>query len=634
LSQNPSPSSAPPALAANAFLSLTLHAHLPWVIHNGTWPHGTEWLYDAAAETYLPLLRILANLERDGLALHCNLSLSPILLEQFAHPTFRSEFPGYLGRKIGAAREDEAYFRQSGDQHLAYLARYWQHFFTQALEDFNALDRDLIAGFRRFQSAGLISLITSCATHSYLPLLGTDESVLAQVRTGIAAHRRHLGSAPRGLWSPECGYRPAGLWQYPVAPEGSPAPPAFDRIGVEQALSASGIDFFFADTHLIQNPAQNPARATSPARSLYHPLHVDPGGDKPPTVPKSRFPPITVFPRDPQTAAQVWSAENGYPGDPSYLDFHKKRFPGGHRYWKVTGDPVDITGKHPYDPQQAAERVREHARHFVQLVAGTLADTLADTLTADLAAASAKTSRSPRPTRSTPTPPILCALFDADLFGHWWFEGPQWLEAVVRAVRDHNDAASDHNNAVSDHSSSSSDHTNASGTHKKASLTRLELIDCTRYLQLAPPTGHIALREGSWGAGGDNQVWINPATAWTWSHIYAAELTTRTLATQGHWRGDLLGTRILAQLCRELLLLESSDWQFLITTGGARDYAERRFNTHNRQFLELKDLYAVWQTAHALTEAQHERLAEIERRDSIFPDLDPTLWIEASPAAP
>jgi len=242
------------------FLALTLHAHLPWVINHGTWPHGIEWLHEAAAETYLPLLRVLANLERDGIPANFNINLSPILLEQLAHPVFIAEFPKYVTRKIVAAREDEAYFIQAGEAHLAETARFWHRFFTTALDDFNALGGDIIRGFRRFNDAGLIEIITCGATHGYMPLLGTDESVRAQVRTAVSTHIRHIGKHPKGIWAPEAGYRPAGFWNYPVLDAGATTPhPGFDRIGVEQALSESNIDYFFVDTHLVEESQRIPS---------------------------------------------------------------------------------------------------------------------------------------------------------------------------------------------------------------------------------------------------------------------------------------------------------------------------------------------------------------------------------------
>ncbi len=563
------------------YLTFTLHAHLPYVVNHGTWPHGMEWLHEAAAETYLPFLRMLRNLERDNIRFNCNLNLSPILLEQLSHPVFIAEFPNYLDRKIVAAREDEAFFIQSGETHLAETARFWHRFFSQALEDFLAYDRNIIAGFCHFNDTGLINIITCGATHGYMPLLGTDESVRAQIRTAVDTHIRHIGKHPRGIWAPECGYRPAGFWNYPVPnADGTPTPPGFDRIGVEQALSESDLDFFFVDTHLVEEGHRVPSpyelrngavptdeqteRMTHEGhRSLYQPYYVDGPYDK-------RYA-TTIFPRDPRTGVQVWSGETGYPGDGVYLDFHKKRWPGGHRYWRVTGPKVDLGDKLPYYPQQAAERVKGHASNYVHLVYEALKSGFNDNI-----------------------PPILCSPFDAELFGHWWFEGVLWLEAIARILHDYD--------------------------------TKLELISCAEYLDQYPRAGFIAMHEGSWGAEGNNQVWMNPETSWTYTHIYPAELYTRDVCTAGKWRDSALGTRIVKQLCRELLLLESSDWQFLITTGAARDYAEIRFLTHNDQFNEVKTIWQSFESAGTLTKAQDDRLAEIERRDGVFPDIDPGYW--------
>jgi 1,4-alpha-glucan branching enzyme len=571
----------------SAFLTFTLHAHLPYVVNHGTWPHGIEWLHEAAAETYLPLLRVLANLERDGIALHCNLNLSPILLEQLAHPVFKADFPRYVERKIVAACEDEAYFTSAGEAHYAELARFWHKYFSDALHDFEALDRDIIQGFRHFNDKGLIEIITCCATHGYMPLLGTDESVRAQVRTAVTVHQRHLGKHPRGIWAPECGYRPAGLWNYPITnPDGSPIAPGFNRIGVEQALSESDIDFFFVDTHLVEESARiaspyelhrgdvvrndNEPMTHNGYRRLYQPYYVDG-----PYAPEEKCYPATVFPRDPTTGIQVWSSDFGYPGDSNYLDFHKKRWPGGHRYWSVTGSHVDMADKQPYNPQAAAERTRAHASHFVHLVWEALNAAMSD-----------------------PVPPILCSPFDAELFGHWWFEGPAWLEAVARTLHDY--------------------------------PTGIQLTSCSEYLDHYPRAGFISMHEGSWGAEGTNHVWMNTETSWTYTHIYPAELYLRDVCTAGKWKDGApnqpLAERIVKQLCRELLLLESSDWQFLITTGAARDYAELRFETHNDQFNELKSIWQHFESNRTLTADQEIRLAAIELRDSIFLDIDPSLW--------
>ena len=574
------------------FLSFTLHAHLPWVVNHGTWPHGIEWLHEAAAETYLPLLRVLGNLERDGIALNCTLNLSPILLEQLAHPVFQADFPRYVERKILSAREDEAYFLSVSEYHYAELARFWQKYFTDALNDFNALGGDIIKGFRHFNDAGLIEIITCCATHGYMPLLGTDESVRAQVRTAVTAHQRHIGKHPRGIWAPECGYRPGGFWNYPVTQQdGSPIAPGFNRIGVEQAISESNIDFFFVDTHLIEESARTPSpyelrdnnvvvtkdesMTHNDSRRLYQPYYVD-GAH----TPDAQQHPVTVFPRDPTTGTQVWSGNFGYPGDSAYLDFHKKRWPGGHRYWSVTGSNVDMADKQPYDPARAAERTKAHASHFVHLAWEALHAAMHDAV-----------------------PPILSSPFDAELFGHWWFEGPQWLEAVARTLHDY--------------------------------PIGIRLTSGSQYLDQYPRAGFIQMHEGSWGAEGTNHVWMNPETSWTYTQIYPAELYLRDICTAATWKPDghafqPVAERLVKQLCRELLLLESSDWQFLITTGAARDYAELRFETHIDQFNELKSIYQHLAANQSITSEQEERLKAIEERDSIFPDIDPDFWAAGS----
>ncbi|SEG66099.1 1,4-alpha-glucan branching enzyme [Bryocella elongata] len=585
---------------SRGYLSFTLHAHLPWVVNHGTWPHGMEWLHEAAAETYLPLLRMLENLDRDGIALKCNLNLSPILLEQLAHPFFQAEFPRYLERKISAAREDESFFLSNHEHAYAVTARYWQRFFAAGLEQFQELGGRIHEGFRRFHERGSLEILTCAATHGYLPLLGTEESLRAQVRLAIQAHERHLGLTPRGMWIPECGYRPAGEWAFPVArADGQPFGPAFSRLGIEEILGESGLEFFLVDSHIVEEPsarvdavrgegAAAAARSSRPSavgnsrrlaqaphRRLYQPYYVGSAGQG--------HSPVAVFPRDPRTGLQVWSSDNGYPGDAMYLDFHKKRWPGGHRYWRVTGAGVDIADKQPYDPEAAKERIHSHASHFVDLVWKTL-----------------------EPAFNDGVPPVLSAPFDAELFGHWWFEGPQWLEEVARIL-----------------------HTEPTG---------LELVSGSSYLDRDKPAATIQMHEGSWGAGGNHQVWLNTETEWTYRELYAAEVAVREICEAGP--GRVAGPqremhhRVLQQLCRELLLLESSDWQFLITTGAARDYAEQRFRGHFGEFEELRSMLRVLAEGVDLTEAQLTRLAGIEERDSIFPEIDPGLWCRATQPVP
>ncbi len=546
------------------FFSFVLHAHLPYVLHHGTWPHGLEWLLEAAAETYLPLLRTVRRMRAEGLDLFLNISLSPVLLEQLSHPDFKAELPQYLQRKITSAQEDAAFFQQAEEQHLAALARHWEAFFTEALADLHALDGDLVSGFRAAEESGAVHLLTSAATHGYAPLLGTDEGVQAQFTTAVAAHKRHLHRHPQGVWLPECGYRPAGLWQFPVTPSGSDEIPAAQlRVGTEAALAAAGLRFTFVDTHLVEDgerrgPSEVPV-ATSAAKSIYRPYAVEEST-------------VAVFARDPRTAFQVWSSQFGYPGDFHYLDFHKKRWPGGHRYWRVTGAGLGMEDKQPYFSESAQGRSRAHAEHFVSLLAETL-----------------RTHQS-----ADRVPPMLCAPFDLELFGHWWHEGMMFVENVARVL--------------------------ARGDHGVQAAT------CAEYLDMYGTAGRIQMREGSWGAGGDNSVWLNGETTTLLARMYAAELAVRGASSSTAWSTEGDAGRIARQMCRELLLMQSSDWPTLITTGAARDYAERRFNGHADCFDVLLACWRQLASTGSITEQQGAVLAEAERLDGIFPEIDPAAW--------
>ncbi len=560
------------------YVTFALHSHLPYVVNHGTWPHGMEWLHEAAAETYLPLLKVFGELEQQGLALQANVNLSPILLEQLSHPEFKDEFPKYLLRKIKAAHKDADDFTVQNDPHMVNVSRFWLHFYEQALRQFDELGSNIIRGFQHFYDSGAIEIITCGATHGYFPLLGTDSSIRAQVKTGVETHERFFGRKPRGIWLPECGYRPAGTWEFPVMPDGSTRPPKpFYREGVEQILAEHGLQFFYVDTHLVDSstrftPYQLLAggipRAMEfveepPHKNFYRPYYAD-GPD--------RDAQVAFFTRDPRTSVQVWSGDQGYPGDPNYLEFHKKRWPGGNRYWRITGAKIDLGLKQPYDPAIALERTREHAKHFVRITTETL-----ERYGNNGAAAS-----------------ILTAPFDAELFGHWWFEGPEWLKNVALEFA--------------------------------KPESRIKLISCTDYLDQFPPAAYVALPEGSWGAESNNSVWLNEDTAWTWKHIYPAELAVQQMANSDLWRGNETATRLVKQICRELLLLESSDWQFLITTKAARDYAEKRFNTHLEQFRALLDTWRRFEVTHQISAEKLQELEAIELRDSVFPEIEPELW--------
>jgi len=542
---------------------LVLHAHLPWVLGHGRWPHGEDWLLEAAAECYLPILRVLDRIVVDGGSPRVTIGLTPVLCEMLASPRFKEDLVAYLDARRDLAGRDRVEFEAIGNRDAARLAASWSAFYGDAKRDFvETYGRDLPAAFRRLQEGGHVEVITSAATHGYLPLLGRDGAVEAQVATGVASYRRHFGRAPRGIWLPECAYRPGVRWSRPAGPAR-----AWDRPGLEDVLSRHGLRYFFVDTHLVAGgtplgtygdrfeeqlpPEARPATTASPNEA--HALVARRGKR------------IGVLARDPKSSVQVWSADYGYPGDGAYLEFHRKKGKAGLRYWRVTSRTLPLEDKMPYDPGAAEDRARAHADHFVATVRDTL--------------------RAHR--EATGRPGVVVAPFDTELFGHWWFEGPRWLEAVLRGLGG-------------------------------------ELATASEVLRRSPPSSVIRLPEGSWGQGGHHWVWLNPDTLWVWELVYRAEdAFAEVLQGTRRRRGDV--PRILRQLARELLLLESSDWPFLITTVSARDYAEARVKLHAATFDRLLSLVRTAMDG-PLPPGDAAWLAEIEARDPVFADIDPDAW--------
>lgn len=565
------------------YFTFVLHAHLPYVVAHGRWPHGMDWIHEAAAETYIPLLNVLNDLVDEGVSPRLTLGLTPVLCEQLRDGTFITEFQEYIKMKIEAAGADRDHFAKVDDARMVRLAEFWRETYGRVLSDFQQrYDRDIVGAFSNLQEAGHIEVMTSAATHGYFPLLSQDVSIQAQVRQGISTYERHFGRPPRGIWLPECAYRPRYPWKPPV--EGF-ADEAYPRKGVEEFLSENGLDYFIIDSHLLKG-----GRAIGvyiarfdALRQLwgqfekgYRPLPED--VTKNPyeaylvsSGPESKRP-VAVFTRDPKTGIQVWSGEWGYPGDGNYLDFHKKRFPGGLRYWRVTSAKSDLADKKVYYPEAVESRVQENASHFKDLLKGLLESHYSET---------GKRG-------------ILTAPFDAELFGHWWFEGPRWLYHVLKQV---------------------------------AADPELELTTCGRYLEEFPAETVISIPEGSWGEGGFHWIWLNEWTEWSWKHIYEAEKRMMALAEAfAHRTGESLLQRVLKQAARELLLLQSSDWQFLISTWSARDYAELRVALHAGDFGRLASIADTLGRGEKITPGDEAFLGAVEARDNLFPDLEPGWW--------
>jgi 1,4-alpha-glucan branching enzyme len=550
---------------------LILHSHLPLVLGHGRWPHGSDWLSEVTIGCYLPLLDVLQRKAAGGRRALLTINLTPVLCEQLAHPAYRPEIEAFLRQRLESVDENRAHFERTGQADLAALTRFWETTYARLLEQFAAIDGDVLGAFRRLADAGVLELITSAATHGYLPLLAREESIDLHLRVARAAHQRHFGAAPRGIWLPECGYRPRYEWTPPAGQLKGKV--RRRRRGLEEFLAPHGLEYFITDAHLLRG-----GEPLSAYRDYYPALRAVASGVEHPAYRRERSPhrPYVVasrggageavtFTRDPRTTMQVWSRDAGYPGEGVYLEFHKKHFPGGVRYWRVTDPKSDLGAKLIYDQKAARDASSVHAAHFVQLVCQVL---------------DGEVHRSSRPG-------MTCNPYDTELFGHWWFEGPAFLDSAL-------------------------DQLPAAGI----------LIDTlSGYLAVNPPSEAITLLEGSWGEGGDHRVWLNRDTEWTWEMAYAAEEEFWVLAAGIAWDGRPLLGRLMAQLARELLLLQSSDWQFLITTQAARNYAETRFAEHYAHFTRLA--HAIRQVAEgqSLSAADEAFLATREAQDFPFPDV-------------
>jgi 1,4-alpha-glucan branching enzyme len=553
--------------------TFVLHSHLPYCRLAGRWPHGEEWIHEAAAETYVPLLNALYDLREESVDYRLTLSVTPILAEQLADADVSRHFVHYLDEEIEAAERDIPRFGELEDAHLEYLARFYHSFYTQVRDSYlGRFGGNLVAALRELQDEGYVEIITSAATHGYLPLLARDSSIYAQLRTGADSYRRHFGRAPRAAWLPECAYRPAY-----IAEDGTVRP------ALEEFLAGLGIACFFAETHAIEGgrPVGKAAGdvAIGPYSAVKRPYVIPfaeqagPGGstfEAYYVVGSSQGltePPVAAIGRNDRTGRQVWSGDWGYPGDGDYREFHKKDDQSGLQYWRVTGPRVDLGAKDYYHPDWAQHKVREHAQHFAALV---------EQLLGEYHAQSGRYG-------------LIAANYDTELFGHWWFEGIDWIKEVLRLL---------------------------------ASSKVVDLTTASAFLAENKPERIMAIPESSWGVGGTHWTWDNPDTAFIWPLIHEAEQRMEHLVElYPQAEGDALV--VLNQAARELLLLESSDWPFLVTTGQAKQYALDRFHSHLARFRQLADMAEAGITPQA--RARAEELLEL---DKVFPDLD-YRWFKA-----
>lgn len=522
---------------ARGFLTLVLHAHLPYVRHPEYDCFFEEnWFFEALTEAYVPLVAMLDRLLDDQVNYRLTLSLSPTLITLLRDDLLRTRYLSHLSRLLELS--DKEIIRTQGQEGFQALAHWYQKNLFEIIKVYrDRYQGDLLTAFSKHRASGRLELITTAATHGYLPLLSNSPSVVrCQINTGIETFFDCFGYRPTGFWLPECGYYP----------------------GLENCLKDAGINYFFVDSHGILNASETPRSA------VYAPLDC---GNR-----------VCAFGRDPQSSRQVWSAEEGYPGDAVYREYYRDigfeldldyiapyildgttRVNTGFKYFQIGAEGAE---KEVYQPEIAREKARQHAAHFIRQRLQQIESLQA----------------------SQDLPPQIVAPYDAELFGHWWFEGPVWLEQVLRlAAREEN---------------------------------LLCLNTCREYLACFPEPQQATPSASSWGEQGYSSYWINESNDWIYPLIHkaAAEMEKLVADLQGLAVTELQ-RRALNQAVRSIMLAQASDWPFILKSGTTVEYARKRIIDHLARFNYLHDCIRK-------NRIDERYLTALEILDDIFPSLD------------
>jgi 1,4-alpha-glucan branching enzyme len=515
-----------------------LHAHLPYVRHP-EYPQFLEedWFFEALTETYIPIIRVLDGLLRDGVDYRLTMTLSPPLVSMMEDPLLVARYHRYLDRLVELARREVERTRKQ-DQQLAELAAYYLKDFSEIRAVFReTYGSRLVQAFRKHRDTGKLEIITCGATHGFLPLMDSvPQAVRAQVQIAADHYRRTLGRSPAGIWLPECGYLP----------------------GHEAYLREAGIQYSFVESHGLTDAEPRPTHGV-------HAPILTPGG-------------VAFFARDMESSRQVWSAESGYPGDVDYREFYKDvgwelpleeiedllgdgmRRNLGIKYYRVTGK-VGLDKKEPYVRSWALQKAATHAGHFLEGRQNQLKALAA----------------------SMDRPPIVVSPYDAELFGHWWYEGPDFLNFLFRKIHFDQDV--------------------------------VQPITPSEYLARHPECEEAQPPFCTWGARGYGEVWLNPGNDWIYPHLdMAAE---RMVELAGRFTAPTdLERRALDQAARELLLAQSSDWAFIMKTNTTVEYAKKRTRDHIARFTYL------YRALIGELQLEEPIVREFEERDNIFQEID------------
>jgi 1,4-alpha-glucan branching enzyme len=422
------------------------------------------------------------------------------------------------------------------------LAEMYRSRFIKCRELFvDKYQNNLLFGFKHYFENSNLELVTCGATHGFLPLMPNEAARRVQIEVGCREFERHFGRRPKGIWLPECGYAP----------------------GVDLLLRDSGLQYCFVESHGVLYAKPRPRHA------VYAPI----------ACPKSS---VAVFARDLESSKQVWSSVEGYPGDFVYREFYRDvgfdldldyvkphlhslgvRTNLGIKYYKITG-PGDLSQRKPYDRAAAMQKAAEHAGHFMfhrEMQVGWLA-------------------------KEMDRPPLVVAPYDAELFGHWWFEGPEWINFLLRKIDKDQET--------------------------------VKTMTPTEYLERFPDLQRCQPPLSTWGAGGYCEVWLDESNDWIYPHLHECADRMETLANN-HRDPEPLTHRALNQAARELLLAQSSDWAFIIKTATMVEYAVNRTKWHVHNFLQLEEQISGGTI-------DEDFLSDLESRHNLFPELDYRLY--------
>jgi len=536
--------------APQGHLSLVLHAHLPFVRHPEHEKFLEEnWLFEAITETYVPLLQVMQKWLEDGMETRLALSLTPTLCAMFQDPLLRDRYTRHLDGLIELTEKE--IHRTIWEKPFNELARFYHRRFCSVREYYQGCRGDLVGAFRKLQDAGRLEIAMCAATHALLPLVAQHPpSLRAQVLVGRDYYRSCFGCEPRGIWLPECGYCQ----------------------GIDSIIREANVRWTIVDSHGLMHARPRPRYG------MFAPILTAAG--------------VAAFGRDSASAKQVWSRHEGYPGDPRYRDFYRDigfdldldylrphlAAPDqctftGIKYYRITRSG---STKEAYDRAAALQTADAHAAHFL----------------------GARMDQMRRLAAVMDRPPVVISPYDAELFGHWWYEGPDFLDLFVR----------------------------------KAYYDQKVFAFTTPEEFLAGhPTHQVALpAASSWGEAGYWQVWLNEKNEWIYPHLrMSQERMTELVRRFGKTRllppaelsseSAVFCERALKQATRELLLAQASDWPFILSAGTSSDYARKRVNEHLYRFGRIYDLLTAGL-------ADERWLEGIEWQDNIFPEVNYHYW--------